>query len=249
MNAQERTMTRHITPVLVAVLGALTGCVNADDSQSKGGDKADHAKSSGQETSHSVNESIRVSAGRKKEDASTVNGSIQVDANATVGGAETVNGKIELGEHATADELHTVNGSITLDSGASVAHGISAVNGKLTLHSGAEVGGGLSNVNGKILLESAHVGGLVKTISGDMDIGSNSHVDGGLLVEKGSTDVFWFFHWSSEDIPKIVIGPGAVVQGTLRFEREVHLFVNDTATIGPVSGATPVKFSGDKPPA
>jgi DUF4097 and DUF4098 domain-containing protein YvlB len=242
-------MTRYIVFVLVAVLGALAGCVNADDSQSKGGEKAAHAKPSDEETTHSVNDSIRVSADRKKEDASTVNGSIQVDANATVAAAETVNGKIELGEHATADELHTVNGSITLDSGANVAHGISAVNGKLTLHSGAEVGGGLSNVNGKILLEAAHVGGLIKTVTGDMDIGSNSHVDGGLLVEKQSTDVFWFFHWGSNDTPKIVIGSGAVVQGNLRFEREVHLFVNDTATIGQVSGATPIRFSGDKPPA
>jgi hypothetical protein len=44
-----------------------------------------------------------------------------------------------------------------------------------------------------------------------------------------------------------VIGPGAVVKGELRFEREVRLYVSDTATIGNVVGATPVKFSGDRP--
>lgn len=240
-------MTRYTAFALLAALGALAGCVNADDSQAKSGDRAANAKAAEEDANHSVNGSIRITAGQQKNDASTVNGSIRVDANATVKGAETVNGKIELGEHATADELHTVNGSITLDTGASVAHGVSAVNGRLTFHSGADVGGGVSNVNGRITLEAAHVGGLLKTVDGDVDIGSNSHVDGGLLVEKGSTDVFWFFHWSS-DIPKIVVGPGAVVQGKLQFEREVHLFVSDSATIGPVSGATPIKFSGDKPP-
>jgi hypothetical protein len=38
------------------------------------------------------------------------------------------------------------------------------------------------------------------------------------------------------------------VKGTLRFERPVELYVSDRATIGPVEGATPVKFSGDRPP-
>jgi len=50
------------------------------------------------------------------------------------------------------------------------------------------------------------------------------------------------------DSPRIVIGPGATVQGDLRFERTVRLFVSDKATIGPVTGATPIPFSGDIPP-
>jgi cytoskeletal protein CcmA (bactofilin family) len=49
--------------------------------------------------------------------------------------------------------------------------------------------------------------------------------------------------------PTIIIGPGAEVQGELRFERNVHLFVSDHATIGLVTGATAVTFSGDSPPA
>jgi hypothetical protein len=73
-------------------------------------------------------------------------------------------------------------------------------------------------------------------------------VDGGILVQKEHTNIFWFFHWGSSDVPRIVIGPGAVVQGDLRFERPVHLFVSDTATIGPVTGAVAVKFSGASPP-
>jgi hypothetical protein len=44
-----------------------------------------------------------------------------------------------------------------------------------------------------------------------------------------------------------VIGPHAVVQGTLEFRREVVLEVSDSAQIGTVKGATPVKFSGERP--
>jgi hypothetical protein len=34
----------------------------------------------------------------------------------------------------------------------------------------------------------------------------------------------------------------------MTFDRAVRLYVSDTATIGPVTGATPVKFTGDQPP-
>ena len=45
----------------------------------------------------------------------------------------------------------------------------------------------------------------------------------------------------------VVIGPHAVVQGTLEFRREVELKVSDSAQIGPVKGATVEKFSGATP--
>jgi len=47
---------------------------------------------------------------------------------------------------------------------------------------------------------------------------------------------------------RVIVGPGSVVKGTLRFERPVELYVSDRATIGSVEGATPIKFSGDRPP-
>ncbi|MEJ1966759.1 MAG: hypothetical protein WDO56_36525 [Gammaproteobacteria bacterium] len=49
----------------------------------------------------------------------------------------------------------------------------------------------------------------------------------------------------TRNIPRVVIGPGSVVQGTLMFDREVKLYVNDTAKIGPVEGATAQMYSGD----
>ena len=57
-----------------------------------------------------------------------------------------------------------------------------------------------------------------------------------------------FFNLGAEDVPRIVIGRGSVVGGTLNFERPVKLYVSDKATIGPVQGATAVKYSGERPP-
>ena len=123
---------------------------------------------------------------------------------------------------------------------------MTTVNGTLALRTGSEVGGRLSNVNGTIILAAATVNGGITTVNGNIDIGANSHVQGGITVQKPSTG---FFHWwSDNDRPRVVVGPGAVIDGPMTFERAVHLAISDTATIGKVTGATPVKFSGDHPP-
>jgi cytoskeletal protein CcmA (bactofilin family) len=116
------------------------------------------------------------------------------------------------------------------------------VNGSITLRTGADVGGKVSNVNGTIKLEQAHIGGGIETSSGDVAIGANSRVDGGLVVNE---DHSWF-HMSTHK-PHIEIGPHATVQGTLQFKREVELYVSDSATVGKIEGATAQKFSGDHP--
>ena len=77
----------------------------------------------------------------------------------------------------------------------------------------------------------------------DIEVGADSRVDHGILVEKSNS----WFNFGSNQPPRVVIGPRAVVQGTLVFEREVELYVSDTARIGEVKGATPIKFSGENP--
>ena len=193
----------------------------------------------------SVMGSITVNAGEHRGDLHTVNGSIHVGESAVVGQAHTVNGSITLGARATAAELKTVNGALRLDDGAQVKGRVHTVNGSLSLDKGADVTEGLANVNGSIRVNAAHVGGDVDTVNGGIEIGPNAHVDGGVTVHKNHSD-------HGDDTrstpPRIVIGPGSVVRGTLRFERPVELYVSDRATIGTVEGATPVKFSGDHPP-
>lgn len=191
-----------------------------------------------------VNGSVHVAAGKPAGPATTVNGAIQIDDNAAVTSAGTVNGSIRLGDHSAAQSLESVNGSITLGSGARVSGSAASVNGELSLGDGAEILGTLSNVNGKITLAAAHVGGGIKTSNGSISITGASHVEGGILVEKRGTDLIQIVR----DVPRIVIGPGATVQGELRFERTVQLFVSDGATIGKVTGATPITFTGETPP-
>jgi cytoskeletal protein CcmA (bactofilin family) len=187
--------------------------------------------------------SISVSAGEHRGDLSTVNGSIHVGENAVVGHAHTVNGSATLEPHATAAEVKTVNGAVRLLEGAQVTGPVHTVNGSLRLEKDASVTGALANVNGGIRVNAAHVGGEVETVTGSIELGPDAHVDGGVLVRKNNS--------SDSDLrapQRIVIGPGSVVKGTLKFERPVELYVSDRATIGAVEGATPIKFSGDRPP-
>ena len=192
---------------------------------------------------NTINGSVHVPAGRPAEAASTINGSVTIDEGAAVDSVGTVNGGIHVGARATAKSLTTVNGSIMVSEAAHTAH-IKSVNGSLTINEGAEVDGGLTTVNGKIGVNAAHIAGRISNVQGDISILGAARVDGGILVEKqhGFT-----IPVHSVD-PTIIIGPGAQVLGELRFERKVNLFVSDRATIGTVTGATAVTFSGDNPP-
>lgn len=182
-----------------------------------------------------VNGSISVERGQQAGDVATVNGSITVGDEARVRDVETVNGSIRLGQRAEARSVESVNGSITLAEDALVSDDVSAVNGKLTLSRGARVDGSVENVNGDFRVEGATVRGRVATVNGDVHVGTGSLVEGGILVEKPGG-----WNWSkSERLPRVTIESGAVVNGTLRFEREVELHVAEGAVIGPVEGVAP----------
>ncbi|MDB6090579.1 MAG: hypothetical protein JWN85_3363 [Gammaproteobacteria bacterium] len=177
-------------------------------------------------------------------DVSTVNGSIHIGADAVVGHANTVNGSVNLERHATAADLTTVNGSVHVHNEARVMGQAHTVNGALSVDDSADVKGDLGNVNGAIHVGAAHVGGSIDTTNGGISLGPNAHIDGGVTMEKDSS----WFHFGFQDVPRVVVGPGTVVKGRLRFERKVALYVSDHATIGPVQGATAIRFSGDHPP-
>jgi cytoskeletal protein CcmA (bactofilin family) len=229
--AQQACDDRTAGALRVALLGlllAMCGCGNP----------------SGGDASHKINGAVHVDTGKAPDSVETVNGSIQIDPNATVTRVATVNGGIHVGAHATANSVKTVNGAITLDEGVRVAGAVESVNGALTLRDGADVTGALKNVAGRIEVRSAHVAGGIRTVAGDISILGSSRVEGGVVVQKPGNELFRI----GSDIPRVVIGPGASVQGDLRFERDVHLYVSDKATVGPVNGATAVSFTGDSPP-
>lgn len=235
-------MWRNVSPIsLVVVVGVTALAVAGCDVSHVNGDVTANESGAG-----TVNGSIRVPAGTHSGSLSTVNGSIHIDEAATAGPARTVNGGIDVAARATADSLTTVNGGVSLGAGAHVSHEVTTVNGSMSLASGSDVGGGLKNVNGRITLAAAHVGGGLRTVSGDIEVSGESRIEGGILVQRPNNG---WFSWSSEKPrkPRIVIGPGAVVLGDLHFEREVELYVSERATVGPISGATAIRFSGERP--
>jgi DUF4097 and DUF4098 domain-containing protein YvlB len=189
-----------------------------------------------------VNGSIHIENGQQAGDLSTVNGSIRVDDGGSAAKVSTVNGGIDLGDHATADSLGTVNGGIDLGADARISGTVETVNGGVRMRKGSDIAGRASNVNGRYVLEAAHIGGGIETVAGDIEIGADSRVEGGIVVDKPSG-----WSWGKQRNPRIVIGPRAVVQGTLEFRREVDLFVSSSAKIGNVVGAKAQDYSGDQP--
>jgi hypothetical protein len=184
-----------------------------------------------------VNGSIQLGDSVHARDIETVSGSIDIGHNATVGDINTVNGSVTLDRNTKADSVETVNGRVRLEEQVEVRDNVTNVNGGITLAKGARIGGHIENVNGKIELDAATVGGGIKTTNSDIEIGAGSRVDGGIHVEK--PDHVGFF--PNKRKPRITIGPDAVVNGTLKFDREVELHISDRATVGKIVGATPIK--------
>ncbi|TAH46097.1 MAG: hypothetical protein E6Q43_04105 [Dokdonella sp.] len=190
-----------------------------------------------------VNGSIQIEEGRNMGDLGTVNGSIRVGANSRAVEVSSVNGSIEIESGAQVESADTVNGRISIGKQARVAQDMETVNGSLRLDEGSEVGADLSNVNGAITLRAAHVVGQISTVNGDIEIGADSRVDGGILVEKSNS----WFSWSNSKPPRVVIGPRAVIGGSMVFQREVELHVSESAKVGKIEGATPRMFAGETP--
>ena len=184
-----------------------------------------------------VNGGITAEAGQRYGDLDTVNGGIRVRTGATAGDVETVNGGISLETDTHVESVEAVNGGITAGERVQVAQGAETVNGGVRFGFNSRIGGDVATVNGGITLKQTEVVGQVHTVNGDITVGARSRIHGGILVEKPHGFGFGI-GLGKNRIPRIVIGPNAVVDGELHFEREVELFVHSSARVGPISGAT-----------
>lgn len=225
--------------VLVSLLLPLWACASVNKSITiDAGETSDGATT--------VNGKISVGAGATVTgDVTSVNGSIRIDEGATVTGAETVNGSLRLADKVRSHSLSTVNGSIEVASDATVAGAVTAVNGRITIGGGSKVQNDLGNVNGEIELRGSEVGGDVSTVTGDIELADGAVIMGDLIVEKPGG-------WnSSKRKPRVVIGPGSRVEGVIRLEREVKLYISESAEVGGVEGEMTiddaVRFSGKSP--
>lgn len=193
-----------------------------------------------------VNGSITAESGQAYGDLSTVNGSIRVEAKATIQDAETVNGSIRVADDVRSGGLSTVNGSIHAGARVRIDGAIETVNGGIFINRGGNVRSGVATVNGAIGLVDTDLGGGIETVNGDITVGVGSHVKGGIHVEKPGKN--WGIRLGKPKVPRVVIGPNAVVDGPLVFEREVTLYVHQSARIGAVSGATAQRYNTASPP-
>jgi UDP-3-O-[3-hydroxymyristoyl] glucosamine N-acyltransferase len=231
---------------LVAGLVAMLGVASAQGgSLNKSINLGDNSENDSQS---SVNGSISVGDNSVVNGSlSTVNGTIRVGQNTRLKDAETVNGSVRIDSGSSVDDVNSVNGSIRIGEKVTVGGEIEVVNGKISVQKGTTVADGVSNVNGEIELEGADIGGNVATVNGDVTLSDSAVIQGDLLVEKPGG---WGFDRTNRK-PKVIIGPGSKVLGKIVAEREVELFISETAVVGGVSGAMTmddaIRFSGDRP--
>src|SRR5690606_15066388 len=185
--------------------------------------------------------------GKAYGDLETVNGSIRLEDGAHSRDAQTVNGSIKAGDDVEAGDVGTVNGSIRFGRRARITGGLETVNGGIFVDRGGNVARGIETVNGAIGIVATDVGGGIETVNGDVTVGIDSHVRGGLKVHKQNST--WMpIRFGKNRKPRIVVGPGAVIDGDLVFEREVTLYVHSSARIGNVTGATAAAFDTPRAP-
>ncbi len=206
-----------------------------------------------------------VVSAREYGDVDKVNGGISIEDNSTAGTLETVNGGISLGDNVRAHALETVNGGIrigangkvgsieTVNGGITigrrtvVAGDVDAVNGGVKLQAGAKVEGHVENVNGGVVAVGSTIGRGITTVNGEILLDQGTQVRGGIHVEKphGWGNLIQF---GDSKPPRVVVGRNSIVDGELKFDREVRLYVHQTARIGHVTGATPTRYTSDEAP-
>lgn len=193
-----------------------------------------------------VSGSITVGAGAVVEGGlETVNGSITVEDDARIRGAQTVNGSVTMASNVAAQEVSTVNGNIRIGESGEIGGSVSTVNGRIEIGAGTTVTGDTGNINGAIRITASEIGGDLTTVNGGVTLERDVLLRGDLIVEETTGR-----NWPNSK-PKVVIGPGSRVEGRLRLEREVELYISDRAEVGGVTGRMSmddaVRFSGDRP--
>jgi outer membrane protein assembly factor BamB len=188
--------------------------------------------------------SIRLAADVEAGDLHTLHGSIHIGERSKVGDVKTIDGTVVLAKGSRANSVRSLDGAIQLEEDAKLVHGVSTAGGSIVLDDHADVAGRVTTADGEIRLKNAHVSGGIVTRRGNINVGSGSHVENGIRVKRSFC---LCINAGLVSNPRVVIGPGAVVRGSLIFERKVTLYVSDMATIGDVVGATSVRFSGPTP--
>jgi len=188
--------------------------------------------------------SIRIAPDVEAGTLRTTHASIRMGERSRVRDVKTIDGEVVLAKGSRANSVRSLDGAVRLEEGVKIVHGVATAGGAIVLDDHVDVAGPVSTADGEIRLQNAHVGGGIVTRRGNIHVGGGSRVENGIRVKRAFC---LCINGGLLTNPRVVIGPGAVVQGTLLFERKVTLYVSDTATIGDVVGGTAVRFSGVSP--
>lgn len=190
-----------------------------------------------------VNGRIEIGADcQVKGEISNVNGTIEVGRASRVLDISNVNGRISLADSVEVDgNIASVNGRIELGTDSRVSGEVESVNGRISAANGAVIEGRLSSVNGRIEMQAARAAQLV-THNSNIRLDSGTVIEGELRVRKSQG-----INFNAGTPPKVIIGRNVTVNGPLTFEREVELYVHETATVGEIDGAQAIHYSGEEP--
>ncbi len=195
----------------------------------------------------------------QKGDLSTVKGAIMVGDNASVNGIDVTNGSISIGDNSMAERVSTGSGdisvgdnstvrsleagkgSITVGAGSTVANNVKTGSGSITIGDGSSVTGYVESTRGQVTLDGAKVGGNVIAHAKGLHIDNGATVAGYVHFKKAAGVM------EGKDVPVVILGKNINIAGTVTFDRDVKLYVHDSATTGDIAGAEPMAYSGDEP--
>ena len=232
-----------VAALIALVTLAVTACVIVIDDEDHAA--AGHAQLTRSHNIDAINRSVRVEAGREVGNIDLINGSIELGDDSSAGALDSINGSIRLGERVTVRNIDATNGRIRAGAQLTVRGSVDATTGSVWLGAGGNIQGDLDALNGSMELHSTRIGGAIKSVNSSLDTGPNSSIVGGIRYRKADG---WFNNIGNSKPPRVVIGPGSKVVGPMQFEREVELWVHESASIGELVGAEARRYAGERPP-
>jgi len=188
-----------------------------------------------------VNGQVRISENARVGQVSNTNGSISIASGARTGAIGNTNGRIRLADSIRVEGgVVSTNGPVETGAEVHVDGDIQTANGRIRTGTGSVITGEVETTNGSIELVGTEAAG-VSGANGSIELLDGTRIAGDVYVRRPSGSN------SSSRLPRVVIGADTVVEGTLQFERDVELYIHETARTGQVIGAEPIRFSGDSP--
>ncbi|MEQ8822698.1 MAG: hypothetical protein RLY93_20870 [Sumerlaeia bacterium] len=183
-----------------------------------------------------------------------VSGNLTIGEGGSTGPIEMTSGNVTLaGSNFVEGSIESVSGNVTGGENVSVSRNVEVLSGNIAFGPESKVGGRVESISGTVTLDGVRVSDKVDTVSGAITIrggkvkggvksafGDITLADGAKVEEGVSIYRNDRLPQSPPGPPRILIGPDVEIEGGLKFERPVELFVHPSASIGgEIQGAEP----------